>query len=101
MARSSRQTFGQMLVAVAPVNARALEVKARTAGELARAYPYRSRPFAAVEDRLLQQLWKVMSCLFRVAVPKARLMPSTKVKGATMLKEAGESPSRAFPTLPR
>jgi hypothetical protein len=101
MARRSRQTFEEILVAVAPANARALEVKARTAGELARAYPYRARPFAAVEDRLLQQLWKLMSCLFRAAVPNARLMPSTKVRRSTMSNEAGENPSRAFPALPR
>jgi hypothetical protein len=63
MARRSRQTFEEILVAVAPINASALEVKARLAGELAKVYPHRARPFAALEDRLLQQLGKVISGL--------------------------------------
>jgi hypothetical protein len=69
MARKVRQTFEEALVAVAPVNARALAEKARRAGELARAYPHCARPFAAVEDRLLQQLEKVISALTGIHGP--------------------------------
>jgi hypothetical protein len=91
MTRGYRQTFEEMILAVAPVNASALEEKARKAGDLAKAYPQSATLFVAVEDRLLQQLWKVMSRLFRAAVPNATLMPS----------EPGENPSGALPVFPR
>jgi len=63
MVRRSRQTFEEMLLAVAPVNASALEEKARRAGDLAKAYPQCATLFAAVEERLLQHLRKVISFL--------------------------------------
>jgi hypothetical protein len=61
--RKPKRSFEEIVQEVAYRNAHTLEVKARLAGELARTYPERAPQIEAIENRLLHQLWRVISQL--------------------------------------
>jgi hypothetical protein len=101
MVRRSRQTFQEILVAVAPLNATAVEEKARGASELAKAYPQLASTLAAVEDRLLRHLWRVLSEMLHDAVPGAPPASSTTVRMHPISPTADERVTAALSALGR
>ncbi len=60
MARQARQTFKQLLLAVALRNVQTLEYKARTASSLAETYPENAAAFRAIESEAIQQMFRIL-----------------------------------------
>jgi hypothetical protein len=60
MARQSRQTFEQILMAASPQNFQVLENKARTAFSLAVTYPENGGVLRAIETEALRQMFQIL-----------------------------------------
>lgn len=61
MNSKSKETFSQILIAVAPRNVKTLENKAHTAASLAVTHPQNEDIFRAIESGALRQIFRVLA----------------------------------------